>query len=327
MNYAPVIIPTLNRYEHFVNCLESLEKCTGHEHTIVYVALDYPPSPKYEEGWKKISSYLDKKEKDHSFKELIVVRRDHNYGICCENSNDMELIHNTIFKHYDRYIETEDDNIFSPNFLEYMNVCLDKFQNDDRVDVVCGYAHETIISESYHNNYVLTKNGSPWGIGKWRDKVLKHDKYYNVDYIKELIRKKDIRKIVFERNPIIVDAVVAMVKMGEVHGDGCMGLYHAIEDLFTVVPTVSKVRNYGNDGSGVHCPRPSDKDQYFRSRPIDEDTHFEMTNDVFVTDDHYISVIPKKNRITLRRIIRQLRVWFDRYCFIWFGVVPKNKYL
>lgn len=53
MNYAPVIIPTLNRYDHFIKCLESLEKCSGAEYTEVFVALDFPPSNKYIEGWKK----------------------------------------------------------------------------------------------------------------------------------------------------------------------------------------------------------------------------------------------------------------------------------
>ena len=52
MIFAPVIIPTLNRYEHFRKCLESLEACTGAEKTDVYVALDFPPSEKYVEGWK-----------------------------------------------------------------------------------------------------------------------------------------------------------------------------------------------------------------------------------------------------------------------------------
>ena len=46
-HYAPVIIVTLNRYEHFKRCLDSLEKCTGANKTDVYVGLDYPPSEKY----------------------------------------------------------------------------------------------------------------------------------------------------------------------------------------------------------------------------------------------------------------------------------------
>ena len=33
MLYAPVVIPTLCRYEHFKACLESLSLCTGAENT------------------------------------------------------------------------------------------------------------------------------------------------------------------------------------------------------------------------------------------------------------------------------------------------------
>ena len=56
--YAPVVIPTLNRYKHFKACLESLEKCKYADKTNVYVSLDFPPSDKYKEGWLKISEYL-----------------------------------------------------------------------------------------------------------------------------------------------------------------------------------------------------------------------------------------------------------------------------
>lgn len=44
MIYSPVIIPTLNRYEHFRECLESLEHCVDADKTTVYIGLDYPPS-------------------------------------------------------------------------------------------------------------------------------------------------------------------------------------------------------------------------------------------------------------------------------------------
>ena len=50
MIYSPVIITTLNRHEHFRQCLESLERCTDADKTNVYVALDYPPSERYMDG-------------------------------------------------------------------------------------------------------------------------------------------------------------------------------------------------------------------------------------------------------------------------------------
>ena len=42
MIYAPVLIPTLCRADHFIRCLESLKKNTWAKYTEVYVAVDYP---------------------------------------------------------------------------------------------------------------------------------------------------------------------------------------------------------------------------------------------------------------------------------------------
>ena len=56
--YAPIIIPTLCRYEHLKECIESLARCKQAEKTWLYISLDYPASEKHVEGWKRISEYL-----------------------------------------------------------------------------------------------------------------------------------------------------------------------------------------------------------------------------------------------------------------------------
>ena len=50
MTFYPVIIYTLNRYEHFRRCVESLARNTHAEQTELVIGLDYPPSEKYVEG-------------------------------------------------------------------------------------------------------------------------------------------------------------------------------------------------------------------------------------------------------------------------------------
>ena len=50
MIYAPIYIPTLCRYEHFKQCIESLAQCEGASETEVYVALDYPAKESHLEG-------------------------------------------------------------------------------------------------------------------------------------------------------------------------------------------------------------------------------------------------------------------------------------
>lgn len=44
MTYYPVIIPTLNRFEHFKNCVESLANCTYAPETELIIGLDFPPA-------------------------------------------------------------------------------------------------------------------------------------------------------------------------------------------------------------------------------------------------------------------------------------------
>lgn len=56
--YAPILIPTLNRYKHFRRCVESLSKCTHAEKTELVIGIDYPPVEKYREGWEKISEFI-----------------------------------------------------------------------------------------------------------------------------------------------------------------------------------------------------------------------------------------------------------------------------
>ena len=50
------------------------------------------------------------------------------------------------------------------------------------------------------------------------------------------------------------------------------------EDMFCILPTISKVRNYGHDGSGVNCG--VDKENVFVSQRIDTAKSFDFSTPV-----------------------------------------------
>ena len=160
--YAPVSIPTLNRYKHFRDCLESLEKCNGAEYTEVYVGVDYPPSPKYIEGWEKINEYLDRKIENNNFLKLVVFKREKNCGVCNPNSNSA-LLHKYLSERYDRFISSEDDNVFAKTFLDYMNQGLEKYKNDPKCTAICGYNYYGVHSDKYDKNVYLSHEYSALG--------------------------------------------------------------------------------------------------------------------------------------------------------------------
>ena len=62
-----------------------------------------------------------------------------------------------------------------------------------------------------------------------------------------------------------------------------MRMFTAIQDKYVVVPTVSKVRNWGFDGSGLYCPdnsaakdRTTALDFPYERQEIDQDEHFAL---------------------------------------------------
>ncbi len=129
--YAPIIIPTLCRYEHLKECIESLARCKQAEKTRLYISLDYPASEKHVEGWKRISKYLQ--GGIQGFERVVCFYQKENLGAL---ANEMFLIEE-VYKEYDRYIFTEDDNVFAPAAIEYWNRVLDEYEEDEDVIAVC----------------------------------------------------------------------------------------------------------------------------------------------------------------------------------------------
>lgn len=269
-NYAPVVIPTLNRYEHFKRCLESLEYCTGADRTDVYIGLDYPPSEKYVEGWKKIDAYLTEKERKNGFKNLFVLRRDHNCGVSGPGNN-YDLLYQEVTSFSEAYIITEDDNVFSPNFLEYMNKGLEKYKDNDKIILISGYAYPDLINYPSEGNVIAFHKAAAWGCAFWVNKRFTHLVIGREKYRDSILYswKKSFK--LFRLRPYSLNSLVSMKLRNTTYGDSMMVDCMLLEDKYCVFPKLSKVRNWGHDGTGEHC---STTDLYI-NQPIDTEETFE----------------------------------------------------
>lgn len=322
MIYAPVIIPTLNRYDHFKQCIDSLERCTWAEKTTVYVGLDFPPSEKYVEGWRKIDDYLKEKEKKNGFGNLIVYRRDHNFGIGV-NGNIANLL-NYVRQHYDRYIISEDDNVFSPNFLEYMNKGLELYKDDPRVYCICGYTQPYSFLFNGNNYFFHSSDMSAWGYGCWTSKTkvfinearngMFHRTFSLKNYLK--VRKHGLNRLLQyvsyafrdERQPFrLVDCVITV--------------YCIITERYVVCPSISKVRNIGwdRDGQSFQDPKVYERNKKFAERhmnqQIDTAEHFEYVGDPMTYLDYNNRLTAKvsEGRISWLRYMRVVPFYVGKY--------------
>ena len=276
--YAPVVIPTLNRYEHFKRCLDSLEHCTGADKTDVYVGLDYPPSSKYVEGWKIIDVYLKEKERSNGFKHLFVYRRDHNCGVGKKGSNTSLLLQE-VEKVSDRYIFTEDDNEFSPNFLEYINWGLNTYKDDNSIYAICG-CKDIETSDIKNNVYKLNTIFNAWGYGCWFSRGEKTKKLYNHDYLKQIVFQAKWSDL-FSSKVTTLSSLLYQIAAKTFHGDFIVSLLPE-QEKWCIFPKVNKVRNWGWDRTGMHGGSPEALKKY-STLPMDTNEHFEpvIVEDLF----------------------------------------------
>lgn len=286
-NFAPILIPTLNRDVHFKRCVESLSKCTHADKTDLYIAFDYPLKDIHWDGYRQIEKYLNKIK---GFKSVNVIKRDENYGVP-KNINNARK---TIFEKYDRIIFSEDDNYFSPNFLDYINKGLDKFEDDENVSAVCGYNYPIEISDDYKYNYYFHREFSAWGYGTWKAKfcnckfsVNNTKKFFSKRENKSEIRKLSQRHIYILMMKIINNKVI--------YGDLAYFMNNLELNRYCIFPSLSKVRNHGHDGSGVHCGELASSNKFLLQK-IDKDNQFDFDENV-----------PINNSI----IIRSLRQYFN----------------
>lgn len=263
MNFAPVLIPTLCRYKHFRQCIESLSACTGADKTEVYVGLDFPTKESHKRGYEQIKLYLEK-QGDMGFKKLHVLERPYNYGVMSTPSHPSNLrdLVRKARKRYKSYIITEDDNVFSPNFLIYMNACLAKYEDDPRVFMVCGYSYPVPWIASEGATIIKQQcNASLWGAGMWtkKEEEFGHEALGGkmLSMLPKFIHEKRCGKMT---DACLSEYVTAACrswfykdKMFQGATDICRRAWLAVADKYAITPVISKSRNLGFDGSGAFC--------------------------------------------------------------------------
>lgn len=326
MIYAPVIIPTLNRYEHFKQCLESLENCTGADCTDVYVALDYPPSEKYVDGWEKVDSYLHEKELDNKFKSLIVYRRKENYFFSGKGNGKTAI--NDLPAEVDRYIFSEDDNLFSRNFLMYVNDALEKYKEDPNCISVCGYNYKGVTLDDYPFNCYFSREYSAWGVGFWRKKRKEIDSIINRNYAESIMSSWHNIWTIYKNEPRLLNTIILNLDCGRIFGDTMIVSYQYLNKKYSLFPKVSKVRNMGFDGSGTSIFEVQDS---YSKQAIDTDCRF--TVDIVDSSSLDVAAPEVKNnfkRSALMNIvifIRCIIYYLTRKDILYYEAKRRNKSL
>lgn len=260
MEMAPIIIPTLNRYEHLKRCIDSLKKNGFVSRTDLFISLDYPPNSNYYDGYIKTKEYLENTNFD-TFRNVCIYWQEHNLG----SEKNIDFLLSIVYERYDYFIISEDDNEFAPNYLEYVNKGLELFKDDEDIVGICCIGYPTV--KPLKNNVGTLSMLAAWGFGTWKCKFKKMSEWINRNNFMRVLRDGEICKRLYKTAPkyytCLVNALMSdpesdsdvyVASGGEIRTiDYTMGVYMNVFNYKAIYPVVPKVRNWGYDGSGEHC--------------------------------------------------------------------------
>ncbi len=243
MKYAPILIPTLCRYEHFKKCIESLKNNKLAKDSDLYIALDYPLNDSHRDGYENILHYI---ETINGFKSVNLIKRAVNFGAVL----NIKMARKLVFENHDRIIVSEDDNVFSPNFLQFINHALNFYKNDKRIFSISGYCPSIKIPKNYKSDVFISQRFNAWGYGTWLDRWEKLDS--TIDGFHSFIKSKENRK---KFNTIGNDVLINLLTWKKKYYPADYRICYQLikSDMYCVSPVVSKTNNNGFDGSGIHC--------------------------------------------------------------------------
>ena len=247
--YAPVLVTTYNRYHHFVNCIQSLQNNIEAQNTSLFIAIDAPSKEKDIEPNEEIVRFSNKIK---GFKSISIIHRKVNMG-AFKNMFDAR---NQIFSESPTLILSEDDNVYSPFFLQFINEGLKIYENNPTIFSISGYNYPVFIQANETRDFYFAQAYSAWGVGLWRDKfnLVDFDSSHFWSDFSNPLKWLRLNKTLGDH--VFIHLLISKLRQ-TIFEDTCICYHQFKNQMLSVFPSISLVRNMGHDGSGVHCSAKS----------------------------------------------------------------------
>jgi hypothetical protein len=274
MKFAPIIVMVYDRELHFKRCIESLKRNDVAKNSNLFIAIDAPYKDEDLAANQRVVKYAKRID---GFKRVELFIREANVG---PNEN-LDLARREVFSVYDSAIISEDDNIFSHDFLRFINMGLEKYKERNDIFSVCGYGYPIVIPNVYLKDVYIWSGHSEWGVGIWKHKWEKVplDSVEALKTVEKFLGDREAVKAYGEIAPHYIVGLFRMLLKQWIALDGYICLYQFLNKMYSVFPIVSRVRNIGHDGSGINC-RSLKKDIYFNQKLYRGDNEYELPKEI-----------------------------------------------
>jgi hypothetical protein len=301
---APVVVYTYSRLAHLQRTIEALQRNFLASRTVLYVVSDGPKNADHKPFVDKVRDYADGVS---GFRDVIRIYRDKNLGTPASiHQAEKQVVHD-----HGTVISMEDDNISAPNYLDFLNSGVQAYWDDPSIFSVCGYCPPIPIPSNFGSEYWFYPWNLSWGYALWKHK---YDKVYPlVNDLPAFKREGLLRKVRSRGGLYITDSLMRDFKKKSIFPDAVLCAKMTREDLRSVIPIVSKIRNIGSDGSGVSGSRLAAKhDTRLDDRDI---TDFQFGGAPPLNDRVVRAMVKFQNSGILTRISRRLGVYHELSAF------------
>lgn len=245
--YAPIVIFAYNRLDHLQETLHALEQAAGADDSEVFIYADGYKGDKDKERVLAVHNFLKAYEQKHPYKSLSVLCKEQNQGL------EKSVIGGVgeILEKYGKVIVLEDDLIVSKDFLCFMNQALEYYEKNPNIWQISAWTENVPELKELEEDTYLWYRCNSWGWATWLDRWQKID-WEVRDYRNFRFSPSKRRKL--NRGGADMSDMLDMQMQDKIHSWAIRFAYAECKNnMLTVFPKDTRVRNAGRDGSGTNC--------------------------------------------------------------------------
>lgn len=241
---APIVLFAYLRIDTLQAVVASLQKNELSSESDLFIFCDGVKTDEHKERQKTLVEFIYSIK---GFKSVTIKISKFNRGL------DPSIIMGVteIVNKFGKVIVLEDDVVVSPNFLLYMNQCLEEFELDSRIMSISGWGIDINKPQGYPYDVYLFGRSSSWGWATWADR------WNSIDWeIKEWNTFSKNKEKIKQFNKRGGSDMFHMLKECMNGGNMwdirfCYNMF--VKNMYSIIPVISKTENIGYNDLAVHC--------------------------------------------------------------------------
>ena len=155
-----------------------------------------------------------------------------------------------MFSIVDKGIVLEDDDVPSQSFFPFCKELLDRYENDQRINMICGM-NNLGTYDCGGSDYFFTQTGSIWGWASWKRVVDEWDsqyKYLENKYVMNTLKKNYGKEYMGS----LVETCRRHLSTGREHYETILGMNVFVQGRYNIVPAYNMISNIGISENSTH---------------------------------------------------------------------------